>query len=1291
MHTSETRFICQCTVDGKICSDVNECQVNPGICKGGATCLNTEGSFTCICPPGLSLDTTGTQCIDLRLETCFTDYKHGTGLSPVRGVYPKTTCCCSLVGKAWGAEEDRCDACPKFGTTQFADLCPKGPGYVDKKDINECLEFPEICTNGRCRNGLGTFSCKCNQGYTLDELGLKCIDIDECSILHGVCGDGECQNIPGSFTCNCKEGYRSTAMMQICTDIDECAETPGLCRGGQCKNTPGSYHCVCPPGHELAPDKQSCKDIDECSRTSGICSNGICENMMGTYECVCSDGYTHTQHRTSCEDIDECEDSNGDCQHICVNVPGSYNCACTTGYSLGPDLHQCHDINECNLNKRICNGGQCNNTLEECIDMRRELCYLNYTDGLCSLPMSNEQTRMVCCCSMGQSWGKPCQPCPPPGHSSLSDVFSSLNIDECSILHGVCGDGECQNIPGSFTCNCIFLFGSFTCRCKDGFVGNGLVCRDINECLTNNGGCNQNAQCINNDGSFKRSVSICDEKNQEKVIGSSICEHITAVTYCFASSFLFSEECIDMRREFKCVCDEGFRGDGYSCEDIDECTDNTNYCENGHCLNYPGSFRCECEMGFMNPDDKNEQACIDINECQMFNNLCVYGRCENTFDINECQMFNNLCVYGRCENTFGMFRCECNEGFQLDNSGDKRESRCYLDTEEEEEEEEEEEGGYGGGSRRVTCTKEIAGSTTRSTCCCSIGKAWGPQCEECPAVGSDEHKTLCPGGSGYRPNSATVVLEDINECEEHDNICENGHCTNTFGSFMCSCQDGFKLDDNECNRIPTPCRGNAQCVNSPGSYECQCPEGYKLGPTMRECIDDNECNRIPTPCRGNAQCVNSPGSYECQCPEGYKLGPTMRECIGKAIENFGYSALTCEDINECLELSNQCAFRCHNVPGSFRCICPYGYALAPDGRHCIDVDECRTPANTCKFSCKNLIGSYMCTCPPGYQQVTHSTVAIATTDTRTAESGGKSHECVDVNECELNLDSCANGRCVNLEGSYRCECERGFKLSLDGKQCLDQRLGFCYRSLTNGRCVLPTGPALLMEVTRMDCCCTMGMAWGPQCQLCPTRGSQEYTDLCLESGLTVDGRDIDECVTIPDLCEHGKCINTQGSYRCLCNKGYKLYHGDTKCRDINECEQFPGLCAHTCTNTEGSYTCGCHPGFELSSDGSGTCLDSDECATGRHICQQICVNTVGSYSCACRPGFKQDGDHCRDIDECKEEINGVAVCPKPGTCINTMGSFRCLCPRGFKLDRTGTFCLDQDECTDDSKCREGCQ
>lgn len=31
---------------------------------------------------------------------------------------------------------------------------------------------------------------------------------------------------------------------------------------------------------------------------------------------------------------------------------------------------------------------------------------------------------------------------------------------------------------------------------------------DINECLTNNGGCDQNAQCINEDGSFKVRLNL---------------------------------------------------------------------------------------------------------------------------------------------------------------------------------------------------------------------------------------------------------------------------------------------------------------------------------------------------------------------------------------------------------------------------------------------------------------------------------------------------------------------------------------------------------------------------------------------------------------------------------------------------------------------------------------------------------------------------------------------------------------------------------------------------------------
>lgn len=43
------------------------------------------------------------------------------------------------------------------------------------------------------------------------------------------------------------------------------------------------------------------------------------------------------------------------------------------------------------------------------------------------------------------------------------------------------------------------------------------------------------------------------------------------------------------------------------------------------------------------------------------------------------------------------------------------------------------------------------------------------------------------------------------------------------------------------------------------------------------------------------------------------------------------------DINECLQLPRPCALQCHNLQGSFRCLCPPGHALLPDGKACTPV------------------------------------------------------------------------------------------------------------------------------------------------------------------------------------------------------------------------------------------------------------------------------------------------------------------------------------------------------------------
>lgn len=42
-------------------ADINECEIYPDICKNGR-CVNTDGSFRCECPPGFTLDHTGTEC-----------------------------------------------------------------------------------------------------------------------------------------------------------------------------------------------------------------------------------------------------------------------------------------------------------------------------------------------------------------------------------------------------------------------------------------------------------------------------------------------------------------------------------------------------------------------------------------------------------------------------------------------------------------------------------------------------------------------------------------------------------------------------------------------------------------------------------------------------------------------------------------------------------------------------------------------------------------------------------------------------------------------------------------------------------------------------------------------------------------------------------------------------------------------------------------------------------------------------------------------------------------------------
>uniref|UniRef100_A0A674P324 CD97 antigen-like n=1 Tax=Takifugu rubripes TaxID=31033 RepID=A0A674P324_TAKRU len=119
-----------------------------------------------------------------------------------------------------------------------------------------------------------------------------------------------------------------------------------------------------------------------------------------------------------------------------------------------------------------------------------------------------------------------------------------------------------------------------------------------------------------------------------------------------------------------------------------------------------------------------------------------------------------------------------------------------------------------------------------------------------------------------------------------------------------------------------------------------------------------------------------------------------------------------------------------------------------------------------------------------------------------------------------------------------------------------------------------------------------------------------------------------------------------------------------------------------CFNTNGSFYCQCLEGFlssqnsvNFSADSAAVCRDIDECNDSPGLCgtDAECFNTAPGYSCICDSGFisstgvekfhHSDGVTCTDIDECEEEN----ICGGNATCINTRGSYRCVCNSGYRL------------------------
>ena len=103
---------------------------------------------------------------------------------------------------------------------------------------------------------------------------------------------------------------------------------------------------------------------------------------------------------------------------------------------------------------------------------------------------------------------------------------------------------------------------------------------------------------------------------------------------------------------------------------------------------------------------------------------------------------------------------------------------------------------------------------------------------------------------------------------------------------------------------------------------------------------------------------------------------------------------------------------------------------------------------------------------------------------------------LDVNECLVDENLCDEGDCINTQGSFKCECPTGYVLSSDGKKCVDVRKELCFNTFRNGGRGSCSDPRTT-TMTKTQCCCTMGGAWGNACEKCPSEGTRKSPKVIL--------------------------------------------------------------------------------------------------------------------------------------------------------------------------------------------------
>ncbi|XP_064316447.1 latent-transforming growth factor beta-binding protein 2 isoform X5 [Phalacrocorax carbo] len=833
-------------------------------------------------------------------------------------------------------------------------------------------------------------------------------------------------------------------------------------------------------------------------------------------------------------------------------------------------------------------------------------CFREALHGQCTNPLPGLTKLEDCCGSVGLFWGvDQCLACPPrPAHAVIENGqvecpqgYKRLNrshcqdINEC-LMQGLCKDAECVNTRGSFRCTC-----------KPGTMLDP-----------------SRSHCIS-DKAVSMEQGLCYRSAAGGVCSFPLSHHITQQICCCSRVGKGwgknCEECpLPGSEAFKEICPAG-HGYTYSSSDIrlsmrkaeveelplslEEQGESSNWTldwaarrqQLQHSLRgsileafpHPGTSAGEGEISpaAQGAADATAEPATRRAEEESWRGPPQPGPTTTWDDaaptqmpaqglvVGSCASSPLFCGAGACVLTPEGYSCLCHPGYTLDPSR----LRCIDEDE---------------------CLKDPCAGKGR--CINSVGS----------------YLCLCYSGYTLAVSEGKQSCEDRDECEQ-PSICRGQRCINTPGSYLCECKEGFAMgprgqceDINECVD-PSPCP-HGKCVNTLGSYKCvSCGDGYR--PRNGRCIDVDECLAEGTCAHG--QCVNLDGSFHCSCYRGYEVAPDGKSC---------------QDIDECAAQAACPSRLCLNTEGSYSCMaCDTGYTVSRDSSTCEDVNECEHPAVQCLGGqCRNTPGSYECHCQAGFELINGTM-------------------CEDVNECELMVAVCGTALCENVEGSFLCLCPSDHEeYNTEAGQCQpraamegpETHTAYLSDSAERKQCyyhisdVRLCDSVLAKNITKEECCCTVGAAWGDNCETypCPIPGTVEYQEICplgkgyvpqedLLSG-KVSFTDMDECEIFgSEFCRNGQCLNTVPGYKCFCRTGYFYDSNRLECVDQDECQNEVYCINGECLNTDGSYHCFCSLPLVLDATGN-RCVNLSVRADALEeyeIHLDVCWQTVADYIC----------------------------------------------------------------------------